>query len=121
MNLKKCHFLFSVSLIVAACSYEDPDTLTAITPIVTQAKYIENIKPIMDNNCVSCHAQTPINGAPMPLVTYAQVKNAVLNQNLINRISLENGNGLLMPEGGPRMPQSTINLVMQWQQDGLLE
>jgi hypothetical protein len=106
---------------VLSCTYENPDTLTANLPVVTQATYIANIKPIMDNNCVSCHAQVPINGAPMPLVNYMQVKNAVLNQGLINRIMLENGNGLLMPQGGPRMPQTVINLVQQWQQDGLLE
>ena len=66
-------------------------------------------------------AVVPRNGAPNALVTFAQVREAMLNRGLLNRISLPNGNGLLMPQGGPRMPQATIDLVSKWQQDGLLE
>jgi hypothetical protein len=55
------------------------------------------------------------------LVTYQQVKNAVLTGGLINRISRQNGDGDLMPLGGPRMPQNTINVIVQWEANGLLE
>jgi hypothetical protein len=40
---------------------------------------------------------------------------------LLTRISLENGNSSLMPKGGPRLPQTTIDIIKKWEQDGLLE
>jgi hypothetical protein len=56
----------------------------------------------------------------MPLLTYEDVKNAVENRGLINRISSED-TGFLMPFGGPRLPQNLIDIVIQWETDGLLE
>jgi uncharacterized membrane protein len=121
MNPKKLFSLLAFSSLLMACSNENPDTLMDNSPIATSITYKQNVKSIIDNNCISCHAATPRNGAPMSLVTYDQVKNAILNRGLLNRISLNNGNSLLMPQGGPRLPQATIDVVMQWQQDGLLE
>ena len=57
----------------------------------------------------------------MPLITYDQVKDAVINRGLLNRIGLANGAPGLMPSGGPRMPQQTIDVVIKWNTDGLLE
>ncbi len=104
-----------------SCSSDNPDTLMEDMPVDGLITYKQNVKSIIDNNCISCHAATPRNGAPMSLVTYAQVKNAIQNRGLLNRISLNNGNSLLMPQGGPRLPQNTIDIVAKWQQDGLLE
>lgn len=111
-------------LFISSCSNEDSTTLTPTTPPpanTTKVTYNQNIKTIMDNNCIVCHATVPRNGAPNSLVTFAQVKEAMTNRGLLNRISLQNGSSLLMPQGGPRMPQTTIDLVTKWQQDGLLE
>ncbi|MEL1239911.1 c-type cytochrome [Flavobacterium flavipallidum] len=104
-----------------ACSNENPETLMDNTPVQGVVTYKQNVKSIIDNNCISCHGATPTNGASFSLVTYTQVKNAMQNRGLLNRISLNNGNSLLMPQGGPRMPQATIDVVAKWQQDGLLE
>jgi uncharacterized membrane protein len=122
----KSQLVFTALTFVAlltSCSNEDSETLTSTPPPNSTAKvtYNQNIKSIIDNNCVVCHAAVPRNGAPNSLVTYAQVKESITNRGLLNRISLPNGNGLLMPQGGPRMPQGTIDLVAKWQQDGLLE
>ena len=57
----------------------------------------------------------------MSLVTYAQVKDAVQNQGLIDRITRQNGQSGLMPLGAPRLPQTTIDVVIQWNADGLQE
>lgn len=111
----------SLTSIFMACSNDNSDTLMDNSPTVSVATYKQNVKSIIDNNCISCHATVPLNGAPMSLVTYDQVKNAIQNRGLGNRISLNNGNSLLMPQGGPRLPQATIDIVIKWQQDGLLE
>ena len=57
----------------------------------------------------------------MSLATYDMVKEAVLNRDLLDRINRNPGDDGLMPLGGPRLPQQTINLLFKWQEDGLLE
>jgi uncharacterized membrane protein len=121
MNLKTRLLIPSVALLLLSCTDDNPSTLIDTPPITGVATYSQNVKSIIDNNCVVCHAAVPKNGAPMSLVTYDQVKNAVLNRGLLNRISLENGNSSLMPQGGPRLPQTTIDVIKKWEQDGLLE
>lgn len=120
MKPKNLFSLLVFASFLVACSNDNPDTLMEDMPNEDAITYQQNVKSIIDNNCISCHAATPINGAPMSLVTYTQVKNAIQSRGLLNRISLNNGNSLLMPQGGPRLPQSTIDIVAQWQQDGLL-
>ena len=121
MNTKTLFVVLSFSSIFVGCSDDNPSTLSDTSPVVGVTTYNQNVKTIIDNNCVVCHAAVPKNGAPMSLVTYAQVKDAVLNRGLINRITLENGNGSLMPKGGPRLPQTTIDIILKWEKDGLLE
>jgi len=62
-----------------------------------------------------------LHGAPTSLVTFTDVVNGVNNGNLIGRISAQAGQAGAMPLGGPRLPQATIDLIIQWQTDGLLE
>ena len=121
MNLKTLFAVLSFASILVSCTDDNPSTLIDTPPITGVATYNKNVKSIIDNNCVVCHATVPKNGAPMSLVTYDQVKEAVLNRGLLTRISLENGNSSLMPKGGPRLPQTTIDVIKKWEQDGLLE
>ncbi|WP_298894421.1 hypothetical protein [uncultured Psychroserpens sp.] len=107
-------------LICFSCSNTSEEDLIDATPIPTTVTYIDNVKSIIDNNCISCHSNPPINGAPISLVTFDNVKSAVENNGLIDRIS-SNDQGFLMPFGGPRLPQTLIDLVVQWEADGLLE
>ena len=81
----------------------------------------QDVRFVFDNICQQCHSNPPQNGAPMPLVTYTNVKQAVENRGLLDRISRTEGAQGLMPLGGPRLPQATIDLIMQWNDDGLLE
>ena len=121
MNAKTLFIALSCSTIFVGCTNDNPSTLMDNSPMVGLTTYNQNVKSIINNNCVVCHAAVPKNGAPMSLVTYDQVKQAVLNRRLLTRISLENGNSSLMPNGGPRMPQATIDIIVKWEQDGLLE
>ena len=102
------------------CSYNSEDDLTEDVIIEEFVTYEDNIKSIIDTNCIFCHSNPPVNGAPMSLITYNNVKNAVENRDLIDRISSTDA-GFVMPFGGPRLPQNLIDLVIQWEQEGLLE
>ena len=108
-----------VLLAIGSCTNNSEDDLIIPNNDVALVRYTENIKPIMDNNCVSCHGTTNPNSG-LSLTNYSQVRQAVLNNGLINRISRTSGDPQLMPTTG-RMPQQTIDLVNQWQTDGLLE
>jgi uncharacterized membrane protein len=80
-----------------------------------------DVQPIFNNNCVICHANPPLNGSIMPLVTFNNVREAVNNRDLLDRISRNQGESGLMPLGGPRLPENSIDLISQWEEDGLLE
>lgn len=117
MLLKKTLPLAAIALALG-CTNDSTDDLIDNTPVVN-VTYSGNIKTIIDNNCIMCHAATPINGAPMPLVTFENVKNAVETRGLLDRISRAEGAPGLMPNGGPRLPQNLIDLIVQWEAEGL--
>ncbi|MAP79993.1 MAG: hypothetical protein CL526_02775 [Aequorivita sp.] len=112
--------LFSVLLV--SCSTSTYDDIEEIQE-ENQGEVVtyQDVAFIFQNNCTACHSNPPQNGAPMPLTTYSEVKNAVQNRGLIDRISREEGAQGLMPLGGPRLPQQQIDLITQWNLDGLLE
>ena len=103
-----------------SCTTASEDDLIDTTPLEDIITYVDDVKSIMDNNCIFCHSEPPENGAPMPLLSYEQVKEAVENRDLIERISTEDL-AFVMPFGGPRLPQNLIDIVIKWQTDGLLE
>ena len=86
-----------------------------------QVTYTNTTKNIFDNNCIPCHATVPVNGAPMSLTTYEFVKSAVQTRGLLDRISRPQGSQGMMPNGGTRLPQVTIDKIFEWAQNGLPE
>lgn len=120
---KLCVFfiVFSfVTFLFFSCTDHGLEDLTDPIEEIDLVTYTVNVKPIIDNNCIFCHNNPPISGAPMPLLTYDNVKNAILTRDLIARIN-SNDPAFLMPAGGPKLPQNLIDIIEQWQTDGLLE
>lgn len=112
--------LFITFFILIGCTSASEEDLVDATELPNLITYNGEVKSIVDNNCIVCHANPPENGAPMPLITYENVKEAVENRGLIARISSQDL-GFLMPFGGPRLPQNLIDTIIQWEADGLLE
>jgi hypothetical protein len=102
------------------CTNVSEDDLIDTEPLPEIVTYQADVKVIIDNNCISCHSMPPVNDAPMPLVSYTHVKNAVENRDLIGRIT-GTSSGPLMPFGGPKLPQNLIDIIIKWEADGLLE
>ncbi|MBJ6367089.1 hypothetical protein [Snuella sedimenti] len=103
-----------------SCTNASEDDLTDSTSTPSTVTYNDHVKPIIDNNCISCHKVPAVNGASVSLLTYTNVKNAIQNNNLISKIN-GNGPGGLMPLGGPKLPQNLIDIITKWETDGLLE
>lgn len=122
--MKKNTFLISVfvlgTILVSSCTNDSSDDLSGINGL-DEVTYTNTVKNIIDSNCISCHAATPVNGAPMSLTTYENVKQAVLERGLLNRISRPQGAEGMMPNGGTRLPQAVIDQVSAWANQGLIE
>lgn len=112
-----------MGVLLWGCSNNTQDDLEPIIPEVEAEEQVtyRDVKFILDNSCVVCHSNPPQNGAPMSLDSYLAARDAVLNRGLLDRVSREEGADGLMPLGGPRLPQQTIDLLIQWSEDGLLE
>ena len=123
--MKNYHNLFTLFLVafslISCSNSSENDLIDEPLPEAEIVTYNTHVKTIIDNNCISCHSNPPTNGAPISLTTYGNVKNAVENSNLIGRISAQVGETGAMPFGGPRLPQSLIDIIIQWEADGLLE
>ena len=107
-------------LTLTSCSNESTTDLIDM-PIVENVTYTNDVKPIIDANCLGCHSSPTANGAPMSLNTYEKVKEFVQNDKIIDRISRNQGQPGMMPLGGTRLPQPIIDLVVEWKQQGLQE
>lgn len=111
---------FSI-VVLTSCSTHTLDDVMEPVEEAPEITTFQDVKSIFENNCLQCHSNPPQNGAPMPLVSFENVRDAVISRGLLDRISRNEGESGLMPLGGPRLPQSTINLIVSWEEDGLLE
>jgi len=112
MDARKKTFLAAVTLITISCSNDSESDLTGYSQI-ENVTYNGTVRTIITENCIMCHTQPPQGGAPMPLLTYNDVRNAVENLRLIDRISSFDP-AFGMPFGGPRLPQSRIEQIIAW-------
>ncbi len=120
-KLLRSIFIIVTILSISSCSQSTYDDIEEETDPIPEIVTYQDVKPIIDGVCLACHSNPPQNGAPMPLVSFENVKDAVQNRDLINKISKNEGDNGLMPLGGPRLPQSSIDLIVKWNTDGLLE
>lgn len=114
-------FLF-ISLFISSCSETSPDDFEEMQndPQPQVVTYDGSIKEIMQNSCVNCHQNAAPSGG-LRLETYDQVRNSTENGTLIDRITRQPGDPLLMPQGTNGLPQSSIDLVLRWRDGGFIE
>lgn len=78
--------------------------------------YANDLKRVFDNNCVGCHGGSNPE-AGLSLASYLEVREAVLNTNLLARINGEPGVPV-MPQGG-LMDSCRINKINRWAEEGM--
>lgn len=78
---------------------------------VAHPTYEKDIKPIMDNYCVSCHNA---NGPSPDLTNYTDVKNSA--ESVYSEILSGD-----MPQGGTKLNNNTIQTFQNWINDGAPE
>jgi len=114
-----CLFLFAV--LSVGCTTSTYDDIEEIEENPQEFITFQDVAFVFENVCTPCHSNPPQNGAPMSLTNFSEIKNAIETRGLIDRISRNEGETGLMPLGGPRLPQQQIDLILQWNLDGLQE
>lgn len=107
------------TLIVLACTNDSESDLTNEEPIGI-ITYDVNIKSLIDGSCLNCHSDPTRNGAPFSLTNFEQVNVRAENGMLLTALNKQTGETRAMPPSG-RLPQSTIDLIAQWIEDGRFE
>ena len=105
-------FLLIAPIIFQFCS--SSKNAAAKVPLIT---YTANVKPIMETRCTPCHF--PPKGNKKPYDTYTRVKGDITE--IIDRVSRNPIDKGFMPLKHPKLSDSTINVLVQWKKDGLLE
>lgn len=80
--------------------------------------YSNDVKSIIDGNCLGCHSSPSRNGAPFALINFSQVSSRA--NSILTAMSRANGTPAAMPPSG-KLPQATIDIIDQWIKDGTQE
>jgi hypothetical protein len=79
--------------------------------------YTGNVKSLMLTHCTPCHF--PPKGNKKPYDSYSAVKNDI--DSILSRVNKNPGEKGFMPFKHPKLPDSTINVLVQWKKDGFPE
>jgi hypothetical protein len=114
--MKKVYLLLilSFAFVLQFCTSSRKARLAKATPKIT---YVTHIQPIIAASCSPCHI--PPKGNKTPYVTYDSVRADI--DEIIARIQRNPGEKGFMPARHPKLPDSTINVFVQWKNDGLRE
>lgn len=117
-------------LLFFGCTYDSEDDLIAAPnddEIIeddqddnptSSINYNDDVKPIMEASCVSCHGDPPTNGAPFGLINFTQVMQR--GEAVFNAMNRQSGAAGAMPPSG-RLPQTTIDIIREWIDNGMPE
>ena len=111
-------YLFGICLLSAsACTnYNEEELYPKIGCEVGTVTYALTVKPILEQNCYSCHA-TGVASGGIILDTYTEVSKPALNGRLIGAINHSPG-FKPMPQGGNKLPACDIARIKAWVQAG---
>lgn len=119
MKFQNTFILVLVTSFFISCSNTSPDDLTEEILTGTVITYDVQIRPIIQSQCFMCHNTNNPNGG-LILENFTQVRASAQNGALIDRITRSANDPLVMPQNG-RLPQATIDIILQWRTDGFLE
>ncbi len=113
-SIIKITLLIAAGAVIAqSCYYDNAEDLYQNVPKtcdVSAVLYSADVRPILDQNCLSCHG--PISPqAGLDLSSYDKVKANVTK--IRDRINRPISDPQVMPQGGP-MPKCSIDQVTAW-------
>ena len=102
----------AILLFLSSCSYNELSLCESNNP-----SYINCIEPIFKQNCVSCHNNETQYG-DLILESYSEISEAVLNGDVIARISLDELDQLFMPQSSSKLSENELQLITNWKENG---
>ena len=88
-----------------------------VAKVAPKLNYTANVQPTLVANCSPCHF--PPKGNKKPFDTYTAAMNNI--DSIISRVNRNPNEKGFMPFKHPKLADSTINVLVQWKNDGLLE
>jgi len=88
------------------------------TPTASAVTYESNVKPIIMNSCSPCHVPSK-GGNKEALDNYAEAKKDI--DDILRRVQLNPEERGFMPMRHPKLNDSTLTVLKQWKDNGLVE
>ncbi len=99
-------------VIFGRCKYDKLSTCDT-----SEVKYGTNIKPILQNNCYTCHAQSNhvADGGGYNLEVFDSLKKFVDDGRLLKAVNWSDpSNVSAMPKGGAKLPECDLSKIEKW-------
>ncbi len=114
-------FMLALGLSSSSCYYDNAEDLyPELAVCVTDSmSYTEDILPILDFHCLSCHS-TAANQGGVIMEGYAAVKSYVDNEAFLKSIQHQSGISP-MPKNQDKLDDCTIKKVAAWIEQGALD
>ena len=117
-KLLKSFFVIGIVIFMQSCYYDNVEDLypQLLVCDTTNVTYSNNVWPIINANCTSCHG----GGAPagnIRLENYNDISSAANNGSLLGTIRHENG-WSPMPKGGGKLNNCDIAKIETWVNQG---
>ena len=101
-------------LLLSSCSYNELSLCETNNP-----SYSNCIEPIFKEHCVVCH-NSQQQYSNLILENYTEISEAVINRNVIDRISKDESDILFMPQSSSKLLEKEIQLIINWKENGAL-
>lgn len=119
-RFKYIFVVLAICLAFCSCYYDSEEDLYTNVPcsVGTKISYVNQIKPIIEINCMPCHSQVSQNGN-VDLEGHNQMKTYVNNGRLIGSIKHLAGYSK-MPVSTPKLSECNIQKIEKWIEEGAL-
>jgi hypothetical protein len=94
------------------CAGSDDPACATCTP--DRATFDEEVKPLVESYCGSCHGETPSFGAPMSLLSYDDLVSDGGTGRIVDHIVTRLDDASMPPVGMPRPPPEVTQAIMSW-------
>ena len=101
--------------ILYSCKKEELISEPEMEDTSLRTKFSVHIRPLLNTHCGECHSAGT---SQTNYLDYDNSKNAITS--ILDRIQREEGASGFMPRNGNKLPQESIDLIQQWQDEGLI-
>ena len=117
-KLLKSFFVIGIAIYMQSCYYDNVEDLYPQLPEcdTTNVTYSNDIWPIINSNCTSCHGGNAPAGN-IRLENYNDISSAANNGSLLGTIRHEDG-WSPMPKGGGKLNDCDITKIETWVNQG---